>query len=59
VSAHYYSAEPRSRFIRVNDQALREGQTGAAGLKLEKITPDGAVFSYQGYRFQMGIEGNR
>ena len=59
VSAHYYSAEPRSRFIRVNDQALREGQTGAPGLKLEKITPDGAVFSYQGYRFKMGIDGSR
>jgi general secretion pathway protein B len=59
VSAHYYSPEPQSRFIRINDQALREGQVSAPGLKLEEITPDGALFSYQGYRFKIGITGTR
>jgi hypothetical protein len=46
------------RFVRVNDQALREGQVGPSGLKLEQITPDGAVFSYQGFRFRIGIGTN-
>jgi hypothetical protein len=58
VSAHYYRPEPQSRFIRINDQALREGQVGPSGLKLEQITPDGAVCRYQGYRFRIGISEN-
>ena len=58
VSAHYFGPEPHSRFIRINDQGLREGQVDSSGLKLEEITPDGAVCSYQGYRFRIGIGEN-
>jgi hypothetical protein len=34
---------------------MKEGESLAPGLKLEKITPDGVIFSYKGYRFQHGI----
>jgi hypothetical protein len=47
------------RFVRVNDQALREGQVSSPGLRLEEITPEGAVFSYQGFRFRIGIGESR
>jgi general secretion pathway protein B len=59
ISAHYYTADPKTRFTRINDLNLREGQVLTPGLKLEEITPDGVVLSYQGYRFRMGISESR
>ena len=59
MSAHYYTADPQARFTRINDLNLREGQTLTPGVKLEAITPEGVVLSYQGYRFRMGMSENR
>ncbi|HEX8948796.1 MAG TPA: general secretion pathway protein GspB [Dissulfurispiraceae bacterium] len=55
ISGHFYSARPDQRLVSVNGKIMREGQTTGTGLKLERITPDGVVFSYQGYRFSKGI----
>jgi general secretion pathway protein B len=35
----------------INDKLVREGEEVLPGLRLEKILPDGAVFSYKGRRF--------
>lgn len=35
----------------INDKLVREGEEVSPGLRLEKILPDGAVFSYKGRRF--------
>jgi general secretion pathway protein B len=59
ISAHYYTVERQSRFTKINEQTLREGQVFAPGVKLEEITPDGVVLGFQGYRFQMGINEGR
>lgn len=59
ISAHYYTAEPQARFTRINDLNLKEGQALTTGVKLEEITPEGVVLSYQGYRFRMGINESR
>jgi general secretion pathway protein B len=59
MSAHYYTAEPQARFTRINDFNLKEGQALTTGVKLEEITPEGVVLSYQGYRFRMGINESR
>jgi general secretion pathway protein B len=59
ISAHYYTVEPQSRFTRINEQTVREGQTLDSGVKLEEITPEGVVLSRQGYRFQIGIGEGR
>jgi general secretion pathway protein B len=59
ISAHYYTPEPQSRFTKINEQTLREGQALAPDLKLEEITPDGVVLSHKGYRFHVGISENR
>jgi general secretion pathway protein B len=58
VTGHAYSPDPRSRVTRINDQILQEGQTLRPGLKVEEITPDGIILTYQGHRFQIGIGGN-
>lgn len=55
LSLHLYYADPSSRLISVKGRTLREGQELTAGLKLEEINPDGAVFSFQNYRFQVGL----
>ncbi len=56
ISAHYYTAEPQARFTRINEMSLREGQSLTTGVKLEQITPEGVVLSYEGYRFRVGIK---
>jgi len=58
LSLHLYNTEPSSRLISVKGKTLREGQELAPGLKLEEITRSGAVFSFEHYRFQVGITAN-
>ena len=36
----------------VDDRLVREGDEIGAGVKLVKISPDGSVFSFRGYRFR-------
>jgi general secretion pathway protein B len=55
LSLHLYNADPSSRLINVKGRTLREGQVLSPGLKLEEIRPDGAVFSFRNYRFEVGI----
>jgi general secretion pathway protein B len=55
VAVHMYSAKPADRFVGVNDRAVREGEELNPGLKLEKITYDGMILSYKGYRFRKGL----
>ncbi len=56
ISAHYYTEEPQSRFTRINEFNLREGQSLTGGVRLEHITPEGVVLSYEGYRFVLAIK---
>jgi general secretion pathway protein B len=57
MSVHYYSDIPSSRIININGRTLKEGQELAAGLRLEEITQEGAIFSYQDSLFR--IEQNK
>jgi len=50
-----YSTKPEERMVNVNGHSVREGQEVSNGLKLEQVTPDGAVFSFQGHRFQKKV----
>ncbi len=58
VSMLVYSRKPEERWINVNGAKRREGQEISSGLKVEEITPDGAIFSYQGQRFYKGVVGD-
>lgn len=51
IALHAYAASPRDRMVMINDRMLRQGDTLAAGLRLEQITPDGLILGYKGYRF--------
>jgi general secretion pathway protein B len=59
MSAHFYSPDQQSRFARVNDKILHEGETLSEDLKVEEINPGGTVFRFKGYRFQININENR
>jgi hypothetical protein len=55
ISGHFYENRPSSRIITVGGKTLHEGASAAPGIRLERITPDGAVFSCDGYRFHKDV----
>lgn len=58
ISMLIYSSKPADRHINVNGSRMREGQEVTQGLKVEEITPEGAVFNFKGQRFFKGIMGD-
>ncbi len=50
-----YSEKPAERRVTINGKVLREGDEISEGLKLEKITHEGAVFNYRGFHFHKGV----
>ena len=56
ISLHLHSTKPGNSFVNINNQMLQEGAYPAPGLRLERITPDGMIFSYKGYRFRRGVQ---
>ncbi|HEY9102292.1 general secretion pathway protein GspB [Chitinimonas sp.] len=55
VLVHSYSSQRKDRLVIVNNKPLHEGDSLVAGLRLEEITTEGMIFSYQGYRFRTGV----
>jgi general secretion pathway protein B len=51
LNLHSYSTNPADRFIFLNMTKLREGQASPQGVRVETITPDGAILSWQGSKF--------
>lgn len=56
LDLHVYGARPDERFVFVNMRRLHEGESTADGLRIEHITPDGAILSWQGKRFHLPKE---
>jgi len=56
VTALLYSSNPDSRMVRINEQMMHEGQDLIAGIKLEEISRDGIILSYQKYRFYVAVK---
>lgn len=54
-SAHVYSSNPVQRSIIINGRLLEEGDYFASDMLLTEITPQGAIFDFQGYRFHQGV----
>ena len=46
-----YAANPQERFVMINMHKLREGEALPEGVRLESVTPEGAVMSFNGSRF--------
>jgi general secretion pathway protein B len=55
MTVHFYDDHPQSRFAIINNENLKEGQFLIPDLKLEQITPAGAILNYQGHKFLLGI----
>ena len=53
LDVHVYADEPRRRFILVDLQKYREGDTLENGAVLEEILPDSIQLNYEGTRFRM------
>jgi general secretion pathway protein B len=51
LDLHVFAAHPQERFVMVNMHKLREGDTLPEGVRVDSITPEGAVMSYNGTKF--------
>ena len=51
LDLHVYAAQPDQRFVFLNMAKLHEGDSLPQGVRVETITPDGVILSYQGTRF--------
>jgi general secretion pathway protein B len=52
LDLHVYATNPQDRFVMINMHKLHEGDAMAAeGVRVESITPSGAVLSHDGTRF--------
>jgi general secretion pathway protein B len=51
LDLHSYAPDPSKRFVLVNMKRLYEGQSLPEGIKLERITAEAAVMSYNGTTF--------
>ena len=56
ISMHVFDPAPARRFVFINGQRAREGETLGNGVRLDRITADGAVFSYRGQQFALPLE---
>ena len=54
-SAHVYSSNPLQRSVVINGLFMEEGDWLASDLFLSEITPDGAIFNFQGQLFHQGV----
>lgn len=54
-SAHVYSSNPIQRSVVINGLFMEEGDWLASDLFLSEITPDGAIFDFQGQLFHQGV----
>jgi general secretion pathway protein B len=51
LDLHAYDALPQKRFVMINMHTLHEGDSLPEGVRVESITPEGAVLSHQGTKF--------
>jgi general secretion pathway protein B len=56
LDLHVYAERPQDRFVMINMRKLREGDTLPGGVRVETITNDGAVLSFNGSRFLLTRE---
>lgn len=51
MDIHVFAARPSERFVFFNNRKYREGETLQEGPSVERITRDGVVLRFQGFRF--------
>jgi hypothetical protein len=53
---HMYAPSAQDRFVMINMHKLREGDSTPEGVRVNSITPEGAVLSYNGQTFMLPRE---
>lgn len=53
VSVHYFTPNPESRMVRINNKILREGGGLPGGIKIVSIERNGIICETQGLRFRL------
>lgn len=53
LSLHAFDADASRRYVLLNGQRLREGDTSPDGVKVERITEDGVAVAWQGRHFMV------
>ena len=51
LDLHVFAAKPQERFVMINMHKLHEGDLMPEGVRVESITPEGAVLSKDGVKF--------
>lgn len=51
LDLHVYALRPEERFVMINMKKMHEGDSLPEGVRVESITPEGAVLSYNGSHF--------
>jgi general secretion pathway protein B len=51
LDLHVYTAAPQGRFVMINMRTMHEGDSLPNGVRVESITPEGAVLSQNGTKF--------
>ena len=57
LNLHVFDADRTKRFVLLNGERLREGDTNRDGLTVVTITPEGVVLSFGAASFAVSIEG--
>ncbi len=56
LDLHVFAAKPQDRFVMINMHKLHEGDSLPEGVRVESITPEGAVLTHDGARFLLTRE---
>lgn len=56
LDLHVFAARPEDRFVLINMHRLREGDTLPEGVRVDSITPEGAVLTFNGSKFLLPRE---
>jgi|SRR5579864_1870101 general secretion pathway protein B len=56
LDLHVFAARPEDRFVLINMHKLREGDTLPEGVRVDSITPEGAVLTFNGSKFLLPRE---
>jgi general secretion pathway protein B len=51
LDLHVFAARPQDRFVMINMHKLREGDALPEGVRVDSITPEGAILTYNGWKF--------
>ncbi|MCK5070031.1 MAG: general secretion pathway protein GspB [Desulfocapsa sp.] len=57
ISLHFYHSTPARRIVRINGKILHENDSIEDGLIVQEIKSTTAVFSYNGYLFELNAPG--